>query len=82
MLDIDCCYRDRFEWPVSAVKPRSIVRTSLAQKLDEFEHLELSPEDQGYLRLARLILELGSELDVQQGVQSQSSAKWDEGLIS
>ena len=72
MYDFQSYRCGNVDWPISTVKRRSVLKSELDRKLDEFEGLVLSPQDDGFLRLARLVL------------QSPPSPppKRDDGLIS
>ena len=72
-----------FDWPVSNVRPDHLVRSALARKLDEFAALELSAEDEGFLRLAQLVAAPHSRADLDsQPLQSRPGADWGGGLVS
>jgi hypothetical protein len=75
-------FRDRFDWPVSSVKSRRVVKLRRARQLDAIEVLGLSPQDRGYLRLARLLLEAESGQGSESEAKSRPGAGWDQGLVS
>ena len=62
MYDFESYRGGEVDWPVSAVKRRGKLKADLAQRLDEFEGIALSAQDEGFLRLARLVLEPQSPL--------------------
>ena len=76
MSEFESYHCGRCDWPVSTVKPRSQSRSDLARQLEEFEQLDLSAPDRGFLRLAQAVL---SE---QLGSQTRLGADWNSGLIS
>jgi hypothetical protein len=57
MYDFESYRCGDVDWPVSTVKRRGKLKTEMAQRLDEFEGLALSAQDEGFLRLARIVLE-------------------------
>ena len=71
------------DFPVSHMRPDSSVKSALAEKLSEFEKLELAPEDEGFLRLAKMILEPAESVENAETTNARPGAHWDgDGLIS
>jgi len=74
---------ERLDLPVSTVRPRSAVRERISDQLNQFEGLELSPEDEGFLRLARVVLESEPIPILESAPSSRPCADWgDDGLFS
>ncbi|MFT4546639.1 MAG: hypothetical protein ACI8XO_003320 [Verrucomicrobiales bacterium] len=57
MQDFYSYQRGFSELPISTMRPGSAVKAALGKQLEAFESLELSSEDQGFLRLAQTLLE-------------------------
>jgi len=56
MDDFDLSRCTSVDWPILTVKRHDRMKTAMERQLDEFGQLDLSAQDEGFLRLARLIL--------------------------